>query len=290
MEQFSISQLGHFSGIQPHTIRMWEQRYGALTPSRSKGNTRYYDNTQLKRLLNIVSLLDSSHKVSVLCGLSDEKLSEMVLAKQKDLSNSPDQLLINQMILAGMTYDENYFDKIFSQAVIRFGMEETYSRLINPLLIKLGMLWCTNILPPAQEHFLTSMIKIKLSVAIDSLPNGTENSETWLLLLPENEFHEIGLLWAYYLIRKSGKKVVYLGVSTPVGSLIEALENVKPQNVLIFMIQGESTYTINGYIEHVLPGFKGTNFCIAGGGSKEIKDKKIKLFKTEKELESFLQG
>ena len=288
MEQFSISQLGHFSGIQPHTIRMWEQRYGALTPSRSKGNTRYYDNTQLKRLLNIVSLLDSSHKVSVLCGLSDDKLSEMVLAKQQDLSNSPDQLLINQMILAGMTYDENYFDKIFSQSVMRFGMEETYSRLINPLLIKLGMLWCTNILPPAQEHFLTSMIKIKLSVAIDSLPNGNEKSDTWLLLLPENEFHEIGLLWAYYLIRKSGKKVVYLGVSTPVGSLIDALETVKPANVLIFMVQGETSFTINGYVEHVLPGFKGKNFCIAGAAGKEIKDKKIKFFKTEKELISFL--
>ncbi len=288
MEQFSISQLGHFSGILPHTIRMWEQRYGALTPSRSKGNTRYYNNTQLKRLLNIVSLMDSSNKVSFLCALSDEKLSEMVLGKQRDLINSPDRLLINQMILAGMTYDENYFDKIFSQAVMRFGMENTYSRLIKPLLIKLGLLWCTNILPPAQEHFLTSMIKLKLYVAIDSLPNGAEKSDTWLLLLPENEFHEVGLLWSYYLIRKSGNKVVYLGASTPVGSLIDALENVKPQNVLIFMVQGESTYTINGYIEHVLPRFKGKYFCIAGNGFKEIKEKKIKFFKTEKELASFL--
>ena len=172
---------------------------------------------------------------------------------------------------------------------MRYGMEETYSRLINPLLFKLGLLWRTNFLPPAQEHFLTSIIKIKLSVAIDYLPNGTENGDTWLLLLPENEFHEIGLLWAYYLIRKSGNKVVYLGASTPVGSLIEALKNVKPQNVLIFMIQGESTYTINGYIEHVLPTFKGENFCIAGGGSKEINEKKIKYFKTEKALASFLQ-
>lgn len=288
MEQFSISQLGHFSGIQPHTIRMWEQRYGALTPSRSKGNTRYYDNTQLKRLLNIVSLIDSSNKVSVLCTLPDEKLSEMVLARQEDTSNSPDQLLINQMILAGMTYDENYFDKIFSQSVIRFGMEETYSRLINPLLIKLGMLWCTNILPPAQEHFLTSMIKIKLSVAIDSLPNGNEKSDTWLLLLPENEYHEIGLLWAYYLIRKSGKKVVYLGVSTPVGSLIEAMDTVRPEYVLIFMVQGESAYIINGYVDHVLPSFKGKNFCIAGAAAKGIKEKSIKFFNTEKELISYL--
>ena len=288
MEQFSISQLGHFSGIQPHTIRMWEQRYNALTPSRSKGNTRYYDNTQLKRLLNIVSLLDSSNKVSALCILSDEKLAEMVLIKQEDLSNSSDQLLINQMILAGMTYDENYFDKIFSQAVMRFGMEETYSRLIKPLLIKLGLMWCTNILPPAQEHFLTSMIKLKLSVAIDSMPNGAENGDTWLLLLPENEYHEIGLLWAYFLIRKSGRKVVYLGASTPVSSLLEALEIVKPQNVLIFVVQGESTYTINGYMEHILPVFKGKNFCIAGDRTKEIKDKRIKFFKTEKELSSFL--
>ena len=290
MEQFSISQLGHFSGIQPHTIRIWEQRYGALTPSRSKGNTRYYDNSQLKRLLNIVSLLDSSNKVSALCALSDEKLSEMILDKQQDLNNSPDQLLINQMILAGMTYDENYFDKIFSQAVMRFGMEETYSRFIKPFLIKLGLLWCTNVLPPAQEHFLSGMIRIKLSVAIDSLPNGSEKSNTWLLLLPENEFHEIGLLWAYYLIRKSGNKVVYLGASTPVESLMEALEAVKPQNVLIFMVQGESKSTINEYIEYALPAFKGKNFCIAGDGSKEIKDKKIKFFKTEKELESFLKN
>src|SRR5687767_7176712 len=139
MNLFSISQLSRFSGIKPHTIRMWEQRYGALQPTRSEGNTRYYDGNQLRRLLNIVSLTDSDYKVSELCRMPDKKLNNLIQELNKPSGTpGPEEYFISQLIVAGISYDENHFDKIFSHCIMRFGVKETYIRVIYPMLNRTG--------------------------------------------------------------------------------------------------------------------------------------------------------
>lgn len=238
MNLFSISQLSQFSGIKAHTIRMWEQRYNALKPNRSEGNTRYYDNFQLRRLLNIVSLMDSAYKVSELCVMSDKKLFTLLEEQQANVTaNDKEDFYISQLIAAGMSYDEQHFEKTFSHCLLRFGLKNAYINVLYPLLSRIGLMWASNSIPPAQEHFISNIIRQKLFTAIDSLPPPASAAETWVLFLPENEFHEIGLLFAHYVVRLSGRKSIYLGANLPLDSLNNSIKDIKPDKLLLFLVR-----------------------------------------------------
>jgi len=263
MDSFSISQLSQFSGIKPHTIRIWEQRYNALKPNRSVGNTRYYDSSQLRRLLNIVSLIDSDHKVSELCSMPDAALFKLLKEKDREQDGDQTEYLVGQLILACMDYDEMHFDKIFSHCLLRYGMKNCYTRILYPLLVRIGLMWTCDTIPAAREHFISNCIRKKLFTAIDSLPPPAKDAGTWLLFLPENEFHEIGLLLACYLIRLSGENAVYLGGNLPFQSLSGAIEEIKPACLLLFMVHHDLPENIDQYMMDLRKVFDGKIFAAA---------------------------
>jgi DNA-binding transcriptional MerR regulator len=235
---FSISELQRFSGIKAHTIRVWEQRYNALKPDRSEGNTRYYNGAQLKRLLNIVSLLDKGYKVSDLCSMSDEQLNKLLDNQFSKLTSADSsyEYFISQIISAAMELNELRFDKIFSNCILRFGIKDAYIKVIYPILVRLGLMWSKDSLHAVQEHFVTHLINQKLMAAVDALPPPHFSKKTWLLFLPEDEFHVTGLLFSNYLIRQAGKKVIYLGANVPYYSLKSAIEEIKPACILFFLV------------------------------------------------------
>ncbi len=253
MDAFSISQIAQFSGIKPHTIRMWEKRYDALQPDRTEGNTRSYNGNQLRRLLNIVSLKGNDYKVSELGRMPDERLFELVRALQKNQKrNEPNEYLISQLIAAGMSYNETYFEKIFSHCLLRYSMKEAYKKIIYPLLIRLGLMWSGNTLPPAHEHFISNIIRQKLFTAIDALPPVSQDSESWLLFLNENEFHDLGLLFSNYLIRRAGHRVIYLGSNVPMKSFVNTVKNTKPDNILLFLVHTNFPESIADYLTELI--------------------------------------
>lgn len=252
MNYFSISQLARFSGIKPHTIRMWEQRYKALTPNRSEGNTRYYDNNQLRRLLNIASLLQTDYKVSELCLMPDKKLFNLVnelpgKAKQNDIN----EFFVLQLVSAGMSYDEVNFDKIFSHSLLKYGIKEAYVKVIYPMLRRVGVMWTADALEPAAEHFISNQVRQKLFTAIDSLPAAKTTKDSWLLFLPENEFHEMGLLFANFLIRQSGQKTIYLGANVPLESLFVAVKETSIEKVLLFLAHNDLPDETQNYLDEL---------------------------------------
>ena len=249
MDSFSISQLSQFSGIKPHTIRIWEQRYNALKPARSTGNTRHYNSAQLRRLLNIVSMMDSEHKISDLCLMPDEQIFELLKNRMKQPEQDQTEYLISQLIIAGISYDEVHFDKILSHSLIRYGLKDCYSRILYPMLVRVGIMWAADTIPTAGEHFISNCIRKKLFTAIDSLQPPAADPATWLLFLPENEFHEIGLLLACYLIRLAGEKVVYLGANVPLNSLSDAVNDIEPTHLLLFLVHHDSPDNINSYMK-----------------------------------------
>jgi len=272
LNQFSISQLAHFSGIKPHTIRIWEQRYQALNPQRTEGNTRFYDGQQLRRLLNIVSLTKTKYKVSQLCSMSDEDLYKLVKEQNAEAGQKNDyDYFVNQLISAGMNYDVYSFEKAFSDSLSKLGMEKTYIEVINPMLKRIGILWSSNSIPPSQEHYISHLLKQKMFAAIDSLPNQKENEETWLLFLPEDEFHELGLLFSNYLIRSKGKNVVYLGPSMPLSSIQDVLSGTKIDKMLLFVVHKNLPENVGEYLANLVGLSKGKSIFVAA--DKELSEK-----------------
>jgi MerR family transcriptional regulator, light-induced transcriptional regulator len=266
MNRYSISDLEQLSGIKAHTIRVWERRYKGLKPMRSEGNTRYYDDKQLKRLLNVVSLSDTGRKISELFSLSETGLNALIdeQIEVKKPANPQFEHFIAKMIVEGLSYNEAEFEKYFSACLVRYGMRETYMNIIYPMLVRIALIWGQDVLCPAQEHFMSNLIKQKLLAAIDGLAYPANDKKPWLLFLPEEEYHEIGLLFASYLIRLSGHKTIYLGSNVPFDSLKEAVRDTNPANMLCFMVHNRHLKPAQDYINNLSTLSKDIKIHLAG--------------------------
>ena len=265
MNSFSISELQQFSGIKAHTIRMWEQRYQALEPDRTEGNTRFYNGDQLRRLLNIVSLMGSAYKVSELCSMPDTQLQQLL--KENIKNSTPENPIyehfISQMIAAGLTFDESVFNSIYFECQKRYKLRDIYVNILHPVLVRLGLLWTSDSLRPAHEHFITQLIRRKILAATDALPKPKNSKQTWLLFLPEEEFHETGLLFSEFLIRQKGQQVIYLGADLPMEALQQVSESVHPTHLLTFLVRRKEEDMEIEYIRHLNKQFKKQKIYIA---------------------------
>ncbi len=293
MSLYTIAQLAELSGIKPHTIRIWEKRYKLLEPERTDTNIRRYDDSQLRRLLNTVTLLNSGVKISKIAAFSEKEINELIEKKINDQKSSDftSEVLINQMFTAALTYNETDFEKAFSSAILRFGVKDTYLKVIYPLLVRAGYMWLNTSLSPCQEHFISNIIKRKLFTVIDSLPLTTKSNQKWILFLPENEYHEIGLLFAYYLIRAAGHTVVYLGANIPYEDLSVTVQEFNPSHLLFFSVHRLPKSGLQRYIKVIESEFKKTQIVVSAD-SFELKTikaaKNVALVSSVEDFEKLL--
>ena len=200
---YSIRDLEKLSGIKAHTIRIWELRYGLLTPSRTDTNIRHYSNEDLRKLLNVSSLLQKGIKISHISKLSSKQIDEQAASAQTKESIAEDYLPSAQhaLMIALFEFNEESFNKAFSLSVLKFGFADAMFKVLYPVLDKIGALWSSGEIVPAQEHFISNLVKQKLFSATDSLMINADKKDTFILFLPEGELHEIGLLLTNYLRR-----------------------------------------------------------------------------------------
>ncbi len=292
MNSFTISQLQRYSGINVHRIRAWEKRYNALKPDRSEGNTRYYNGNQLRRLLNIASLINSEHKVSEICSLSDSKLCELMAKNlEQHYTTNNDELLISQLVSAAMDFNESLFDKVFSQAIKNYQLEGTYLKVIYPFLQRLGLMWLVDRIPTAQEHFISNLIRQKLYSSIDLLPLNSQSKKHCLLFLPQNEFHESGLLMANYLVRNAGQRCTYLGSNVSFESLKNAVLQLKPCSLLFFLVSNNEEKNDKELINLMLKHFPMQKIIVATQDNRLLKikaNKNLFLISSVNELKALL--
>ncbi|HXD79104.1 MAG TPA: MerR family transcriptional regulator [Puia sp.] len=291
MDHFSISVLSRLSGVKPFTIRTWEKRYNALNPDRSEGNTRYYNNKQLRRLLNIVSLMEFEHKVSELSSLPDSTLFRMIEEKKGQSIPNLEAFFLSQLIASSFTYDEPHFTNIFAQCVARYGVKDAYTKVLYPMLHRTGILWNADRVNPANEHFITHLLRQKILTTIDLLASPLNNADSWLLFLPEGEFHETGLLIAHYLIRLSGKRSVYLGANLPLDALIAAAETIRPQHILLFFVHRRSAKEMKEYLRLLVAANKNAHIYAAGERLCDhvTPSKRMRLLESVSDLETLLK-
>ncbi len=278
MNLFTISDLQRYTGVNVHSIRAWEKRYNALTPHRTKGNTRYYDAHQLRRLLNIVSLMEDNYKISDLCSMPDIKLTTLLKNKlESDKTKiDGDEFLVSQLVSASIGFDDYLFEKIFHRATAQYGLEHAYLKVIYPAVQRLGILWSMEGLSVAQEHFATHLIKQKIISTIDILPNNFQSEHTWLLFLPEGEFHEIGLLMANYLIRNAGQRSIYLGANVPFDTVKNTIDLVKPTRILSFLVVKDDIERDQKFVDSLAKSFTSQEIFIAADAARSTQIKKYK--------------
>jgi DNA-binding transcriptional MerR regulator len=224
MRNYTLNTLEKLTGIQAATIRVWERRYNIIKPKRTETNRRRYDDDDLKRLINISIIYNSGIKISKIASFSESELEEKVVFLTKDSVVSDTH--INSLIVAMLSYNGNAVNEILLRSIINNGFEETFSNVVFPFLRRVGIMWHTGSVNTGAEHFITNIFRGRLISAIDSLPPANDpKRKRVIMFLPDNELHEMGLLFYAYLIRKLGHEVLYLGQSTPFPALIEVNEN-----------------------------------------------------------------
>lgn len=265
MGNYTIKDLERLSGVKAHTIRIWEQRYGVLNPSRTQTNIRRYDDSELKLLLNISQLLRHGGKISKLSRLSSEQISRELENVVKSIDNPEDyySIHVDQLIIAMVEFSEPKFEKVISVTSLKYGFEATMLNVIYPFLHKVGLMWQTGEINVAQEHFISNLIRRKILVAIDGLvPN--EKGKRFLLFLPEGELHELGLLFSKYMLKSRGFQVLYLGQSVPLVDLVSATETFKPDGLMTFMTASNTPENIRRYLDALVSTFPNQTLYVAG--------------------------
>ncbi|WP_373495405.1 MerR family transcriptional regulator [Aquiflexum sp.] len=261
MSTYSIKDLEQLSGIKAHTLRIWEQRYNLLMPKRTDTNIRYYDDADLKLILNVALLNDNGFKISKIAGMSFESIREEVV-KLTDKSLTHDDQ-IHALTICMIEMDEERFDKVLSTNILKIGFEQTMLNIIYPFMSKIGVLWQTGAINPAQEHFMSNLIRQKLIVAIDAqVYKG--GRKKFLLYLPDGEHHEISILFAAYLIKLKGHKVIYLGQSTPDDDLISVYNLVQPEYLLTVITTSPSPENVQEYIDTLAKRFSKSEIIVSG--------------------------
>lgn len=218
-QNFSIKDLENLCGVKAHTIRIWEKRYNLLTPDRTDTNIRTYSLKSLQKLLNVTYLVNSGYKISRVSKLNEEEINEYVRRIVSD--NSTKNQAINSFKIAMLNYDLELFLGTYEQLLDRRTFRQIFVDIFIPLLTEIGLLWQTNTISPSHEHFITNLIKQKLLINIEKLQysKATKKDKAFILYLPENEIHELGLLYINYEILLKGYKAIYLGPSIPLESL-----------------------------------------------------------------------
>ncbi len=273
-DKYFIKDIENITGIKAYTLRIWEQRYGMLVPKRTDTNIRYYEEDDLKYMMNIAILNANGYKISRIAKMSREEVQRRTLVISE--SNSSYQQQIQALASAMLDFDEREFNKILSINILKLGMEETTTHIIFPFLAHVGILWLSGSIHIAHEHFISSLIKQRMFVAIDQLNVPVSPvCKKFLLFLPNGENHELSLLFASFILRSRGHKVIYLGTSTPIDDLNKIFKIHNPDVIFCAITNSNQMMPVQVYMNTLSRSFPNTDVLLTGNQVIKRRDLKI---------------
>lgn len=261
MAVYSIGDLEKLSGIKAHTVRIWEKRYDLLSPKRTDSNIRYYDDDDLKQLMNVAILKKQGMRISQIAALSSKEIKKKVReANQNDSAGHPQ---IDALTLAMIEFDQDHFDDLMDKYIESMGFETCMVEVIYPLLNKLSILWMTGSIKPVQEQFMSFMIRNRIIGATHELP-APRSDFKFLLFLPEGENQEISLLFLQYILRARSIQTVNIGLGVSTQDVRDACQIVKPEFLFTIINQppeGMSAKALLKQFSQLAPDAK---ICVTG--------------------------
>ena len=291
MGHYSIKELEALTGIKAHTIRIWEKRHNIIQPERSSTNIRTYSDEDLKKILNVSILYNKGYKISKIANLSKDEVLEKI-SEMSDETKPEIEFFIDQFTISMVEMDEVRFERLLSDAIHKYGFEQSMTQIIYPFLRKIGILWLSNNINPAQEHFISNLIRQKIIVAIDNLEHEVmKSAKTVVLFLPEDEMHELGLLFFHYIVKRKGYKTYYLGQNVPFPDLKKSVEKVNADIILGIVSYVSSEKQVVDYLAVLDETFGHKQIIMTGRpvyDREGLLPESIQTFKTPEDLDNLL--
>ena len=288
-QDFTIKDLENISGVKAHTIRIWEKRYNLLAPKRTETNIRFYSNENLQKLLNIVLLNNNNFKISKIAKMSDEEL--ILQSREMAFNSLNNDEAINSFKLAMFQFDKVLFNNTYNKLLLNITFREVFRDVFIPFLNHIGLLWQTDTLIPAHEHFISNLIAQKIQINTEKIQYSISNSaKTYVLFLPENEIHELGLLYLNYELTLRGNNTIYLGQSLPLNNLDYFLKSDKEFCFIMSMTIMPYDAKVDDYFKDIDTALKGSNnqFLATGNKTNLVSNlnfkSNIKLYKSVSDL------
>lgn len=291
MHSFTIKDLENLSGIKAHTIRIWEQRYNFLKPNRTGTNIRVYSNEELKTLLNVALLNKFGFKISHIDKMNEGEMNDKILSLNQQ--EAMQDRIVNMLIKSMVDMDLETFEQLIDDFIANRGIEKTITQIIFPFLQKIGILWLTNHINPAQEHLVTNIIRQKLIVGIDRVRSTVKIDKSVLLFLPETEYHELSLLFMNYMLKSKGVSTIYLGCSIPLRDVELVVKLKKPDYIYTHLTTLGPRFNFERFIESLSKNFLNTPIIISGQLTNTYERKilpPVKFKKSYAEVMEFLAG
>jgi DNA-binding transcriptional MerR regulator len=262
MNSFTIKDLENLSGIKAHTLRIWEQRYSFLKPERTGTNIRYYSNDELKKILNVALLNKYGYKISHIDKMNEGEIKEKILSLNQ--MEAQQERIVNELIQCMVDIDIDKLETILDKYISARGIEKTIIQIIFPFMEKIGILWLTNHINPAQEHLITNIIRQKLIVGIDGIVPALKVNKSVLLFLPEGEYHELGLLFMNYLLKSRGVNTIYLGCNVPIRDIDYIVKLKKPDYLYSHLTTVGHNFNFDKFITNITQRFSAIPTIISG--------------------------
>lgn len=269
MNEFTIRDLENLSGIKAHTLRIWEQRYSFLRPKRTQTNIRYYSNEELKVILNVALLNKYGYKISHIDKMNSGELRQKVLGLNS--AEAMQDRVIYDLIQGMVDMNMEQFETVLDNFIFARGIDKAITQVIFPFLERVGILWVTDNISPAQEHLVSNIIRQKVIVGIDSIISHTQAGKTVVLFLPEGEFHELGLLYAWYLLKARGVKTLYLGADVPLKDLEFVIKLKRPDLIYTHLTSKPKYFNLDKFLERLAP----QAHMVISGARSMVQAKKI---------------
>lgn len=290
MAQYSIKELESLSGIKAHTIRIWEKRYRIVSPNRSATNIRSYSDDDLKKIMTVSLLNSHGIKISKIASLSSTEMASRV----SDLSNrsTSTEVHIDRLVVAMVDLDEEVFENIINELISKHGLEYTIIEVAYPFLEKIGVLWLTGNISPVQEHFISNLLRQKILVAIDGLSIPKKTSDPVLMFLPEEELHEIGLLFCHYIVRKAGYRTYYMGQQVPYPDIQWFCKHYRPVAMITSITTSPNPQFVERYLSRLCADHRHVTILASGRLLQKIALKfppNLQIFESTAQLKSLLK-
>ena len=245
MNKYSIDDFSKITGLNKILIRTWENRYNFVKPHRTSTNIRYYDDKMIVKALRYTTLVNAGYKISILNKLSTEQIDDLIdnQLKNKNQTNKY-TLYISQILESSISFNQLLFHNTYEKCIKDIGIIACYQHVLLPALNRIGIMWINNKISAPQEHFLSELIKTKIYKEIEKNGYKKLTKEKWLLFLPKNELHDIGILFAYLILKMNGYNVLYLGQNLPHSLLLSLKEENKIDNILFSIVSNSSKLNI----------------------------------------------
>ena len=199
----NIAALAGLTGISPDTLRKWEQRYGILRPTRTKGGQRRYSEHDVDRVIWLKARLDEGYRISEAADLLGSEAPE---------TGTTSQQLARLIFEAAARSDLGAVARLLDHAfALEIGV--ACAEVVRPLLVEMGEAWPAGRMSIAQEHFVTSAVRARLERKLAEVRAPIHGRA--VLACAPGERHELGLLMLAVSLRADGWEVAYLGPDLP---------------------------------------------------------------------------